>query len=129
VQKYNNAKSDLGGMLENIRKGGYSWFDYFNTLREAKNLRVSLRAQINNLAAPKGAETIRQQLSDTLTQSINYCDLMNAAANVEYSSNYYNAQPRYKAAQTVNDSVQAAYSAFNEQYPAEKARLTNIDNL
>ena len=129
ILKYNNSKTDLSGMLENCRKGGYTWFDYFASIRQAKNIRSSLRFQVNNLSAPKGAEGVKQQLSDVLTQAINYCDLMNSAANIEYRTSYYNAEPHYKAAKASNDTIQTDYSAFSTNYAAEKIRLTNIDNL
>lgn len=128
IQKYNNAKTDFVGTLENLRKGGDNWDDYFSALGDAKKIRVSLRNQVSSIKAPREAEALKRQFNEVLTQSINYCDMMNDAANMEHSTIFYVAQPKYKEAANANDDVQKAYSAFITNYEAEKSRLTNIDN-
>ena len=129
IQRYDNAKTDLGGMLENLRKGGYTWGDYFSSLSQARNIRSSLRFQADRLSAPKGAEELKRQFSDVLTNSLRYCDMMNAAARVEHGTNYNYAVPKYKEASGVNDQVQESYSSFRSFYQSEKERLSHIENL
>ena len=129
IQRYDNAKTDLGGMLENLRKGGYTWGDYFSSLNQARGIRSSLRFQADRLSAPKGTEDLKRQFSEVLTTSLRYCDMMNAAAHVEYGSNYNRAVPKYKEASGVNDQVQDSYNSFRSFYQSEKERLSHIENL
>ncbi len=129
IQRYDNAKTDLGGMLENLHKGGYTWGDYFSSLNQARGIRSSLRFQADRLIAPKGAEELKRQFSDVLTTSLRYCDMMNAAARVEHGTNYNYAVPKYKEASGVNEQVQESYSSFRSFYQSEKERLSHIENL
>lgn len=129
IQRYDNAKTDLGGLLENLRKGGYTWGDYFSSLNQARGIRSSLRFQVDRLSAPKGSEELKRQFSDVLTTSLRYCDMMNAAAHVEHGTNYNYAVPKYKEASGVNEQVQESYSSFRSFYQSEKERLSHIENL
>lgn len=130
IQRYDGAKTDLGGTLTNIRNGGYTWGDYFQLIYQARNSRSSLRASVDNLAAPKGTEGLKRELSEVLSKSILYCDLMRAGANIEWNTrNYSAAKPKYDQAKGVDDQVHSGYEAFIQNYQNEKVRLTNIDNL
>ncbi len=41
IDQYNNAKTNLGGMMESSRNGGMIWADYFRVLNQAKSDRES----------------------------------------------------------------------------------------
>lgn len=130
LQRYDGAKTDLGGTLSNIRSGGYSWSDYFQLIYQARSSRSALRSSVDSLPAPKGTEGLKRELSEVLSQSILYCDLMRAGANIEWDTrNYYAAKSKYDQAQSVNNRVHSSYEAFVQSYQNEKIKLTNIDNL
>lgn len=129
IQRYDGAKTDLSGLLGNLRNGGYTWFDYFQVLREARSFRLGIRNEIDRLNAPKGTESLKRQFSEVLTASLQYCDQMNAAAQIEFQSGLPAAQKKYTETKAINTKVQSSYADFTNNYQAEKARLTNINNL
>ena len=129
IQRYDGAKTDLSGLLGNIRNGGYTWFDYFQALQSARSFRLGIRSEIDRLNAPKGTEALKRQFSEVLTASLLYCDQMNAAAQIEFNSNLSNAQKKYTEATAINTKVQNSYADFINTYQSEKTRLTNMDNL
>jgi len=129
IQKNNEAKTGLGAMLDRIRSGEYGWPDYFKMIDGAKATRTGLRAQVNRLVTPAGAEEYTAELSRLLSLSVNYCDIMRAGAASESKGDYSAANKKYIEAQTLNDQIQNQYAAFNSKYHAGKTLLTNIDNL
>ena len=129
IQRYDSSKLDLGANLDNLRKGGYTWNDYFNTLEMARAFRVGLRNQIDFIKAPKGAENVKRQFSEVLSLAIQYCDKMNSGAQLEYMYRYPDAEKSYNEAKAINTKVQATYSDFINNYQTEKNRLTNMENL
>ena len=129
IQRYDSSKLDLGANLDNLRKGGYTWNDYFNTLEMARAFRVGLRNQIDFIKAPKGAENVKRQFSEVVSLAIQYCDKMNSGAQLEYMYRYPDAEKSYNEAKAINTKVQATYSDFINNYQTEKNRLTNMENL
>lgn len=129
IQRYDSSKLDLGANLDNLRKGGYTWNDYFNTLEMARAFRVGLRNQIDFIKAPKGAENVKRQFSEVVSLVIQYCDKMNSGAQLEYMYRYPDAEKSYNEAKAINTKVQATYSDFINNYQTEKNRLTNMENL
>jgi hypothetical protein len=129
IQENSGAKKDLGSMLDSIRNGGYTWQDYFNLIDEARSTRQNLRNEVDNLETPKGTETLKQDFSGILTQAIQYCDIMEAGANLEYDDNYDAATYKYNEAKEVNKKIQSQYKTFLLNYDSEKERLTNPENL
>lgn len=127
IQRYDSEKTDLNGMMENSRKGSILWTDYFGIIDRAKSARQGIRAQINMIKAPQGGEDIKQQFAAVLSEAIQYCELMNMGAHLEYFNHFGDAQQKYNAARNVDKKVQTDYQAFIEKYQAEKARLTSKD--
>ena len=113
------------GSWENATK--LLWTDYFGIIDRAKSARQGIRAQINMIKAPQGGEDIKQQFAAVLSEAIQYCELMNMGAHLEYFNHFGDAQQKYNAARNVDKKVQTDYQAFIEKYQAEKARLTSKD--
>lgn len=118
----NGAKTDLSDLLGNLRSGGYKWVDYFGVLHEAISFRVSIDA-------PQGTDALKRKFSEVLTLSIQYCNQMNASAQIEFKYDLPATQEKYTEAKSINTKEQSSYADFTNNYQAEKARLTNIDNL
>ena len=129
IHENDSAKGDLGSALDNIRNGGYTWADYFALINDGRYTRESLRSQVNNLYAPPGTEALQSQISSVLTQAIQYCDLIEAGANLEYDDDYELANFKYTEARQLNSKIQKDYKAFTETYHNRKVFLTNIDNM
>lgn len=129
IQRYDGAKTDLSGLLGSLRNGGYTWFDYWGVLREARSFRMGIRNEIDHLNAPQGTEALKRQFSEVLTLSLQYCNQMNAAAQIEFRYGLPAAQEKYTEAKSLNTKVQSSYADFTNNYQSEKARLTNINNL
>lgn len=129
IQRYDSEKTDLNGMMQNSRQGSIMWNDYFNIINRAKGARLGVRSQINSIKAPAGTEKLKQDFSKVLSESIQYCELMSIGSHLEFYNHYGDAQLKYNAAQKVDKQVQDDYKAFIDNYQAEKARLTNADNL
>jgi len=98
-------------------------------LREARSFRLGVRNEIDRLNAPKGTESLKRQFSEVLTASLQYCDQMNVAAQIEFQTGLPAAQKKYTETKAINTKVQSSYADFTNNYQAEKARLTNINNL
>lgn len=128
IQRYDSAKTDFASLLGNVRSGGYTWYDYFSILNDARTLRMGLRNQVNYIKAPSGTENIKNQFSDILNKSVEYCDLMNAGARLEFNHDISKAQDKYDIAKGLNSSIQGDYTNFINNYQAEKAQLTNPNN-
>lgn len=129
IHENDSAKGDLGSALDNIRNGGYTWADYYTLIYDGRYTRESLRSQVNNLYAPPGTEALQSEISSVLTQAIQYCDLVEAGANLEYDGDYELANVKYAEARQLNSKIQKEYKAFTETYHNQKALLTNIDNM
>ena len=82
IDQYNNAKTNLGGMMESSRNGGMIWADYFRILNQAKSDRESVRYKVRNIKAPQGTEELKRDFLEVLDDSIRYCDVMKIGANL-----------------------------------------------
>lgn len=123
IQDYDNAKDDLGTLLESSRKGSIMWTDYFGMINRAKFSRQGIKYQVNKLQTPAGAEEVKKQFIGVLAESIRYCELMSMGANLEYNNHYPSAVLKYNDAKKVNEQVQNDYTSFTSSYTSEKERL------
>lgn len=130
IQNYNAAKDEYGKMLETGRTGGgMIWSDYFSALYRAKSDRQEIRKKVNDLAAPAGAEPLKNRFLNILDKSITCCELMRIGANLRYNKYYADGTAKENEASRLNKDLQTMYDDFLTTYSSEKARLTNINNL
>lgn len=54
---------------------------------------------------------------------------MNAAALIEFQSGLPAAHKKHTETKAINTKVQSSYANFINNYQAQKARLTSINNL
>lgn len=123
IDQYNNAKSNLGGMMESSRKGGMIWADYFRVLNQAKSDREAVRYKVRNIKAPQGTEELKRDFLEVLDDSIRYCDVMKIGANLAFNHYYYSADQKKEEADKIDKGVQDRYASFNDQYETVKNDL------
>ena len=123
IDQYNNAKSNLGGMMESSRNGGMIWADYFKVLNQAKSERESVRYKVRNVKAPQGTEELKRDFLEVLDDSIRYCDVMRIGANLAFSHYYYSADQKKNEANDIDRKVQSDYAAFIDKYNTDKDSL------
>lgn len=130
IQNYNSARDEYDKMLETGRTGaGMIWSDYFNALYKAKSDRQDIRKKVNDLAAPAGAEPLKNKLLNVLDKSITCCELMRIGGNLRFNNYYADGTSKENEALRLNKDVQSMYEEFLSTYSSEKNRLTNINNL
>lgn len=125
IDQYNNAKTNLGGMMESSRNGGMIWADYFRVLNQAKSDRESVRYKVRNIKTPQGTEELKRDFLEVLDDSIRYCDVMKIGANLEFNHYYASARQKLGEANDIDKRVQSGYSAFIEKYNEKKDNLLN----
>ena len=123
IDQYNNAKSNLGGMMESSRNGGMIWADYFKVLNQAKSDRESVRYKVRNIKAPQGTEELKRDFLEVLDDSIRYCDVMKIGANLAFNHYYYSSGQKKDEADGIDKNVQSEYANFIEKYNMKKEEL------
>lgn len=123
IDQYNNAKTNLGGMMESSRNGGMIWADYFRILNQAKSDRESVRYKVRNIKAPQGTEELKRDFLEVLDDSIRYCDVMKIGANLAFNHYYYSADQKKGEADKIDKDVQDKYASFTDQYETAKNNL------
>ena len=123
IDQYNNAKSNLGGMMESSRNGGMIWADYFRVLNQAKSDREAVRYKVRNIKAPQGTEELKRDFLEVLDDSIRYCDVMKIGANLAFNHYYYSADQKKEEADKIDKGVQDRYASFTDQYETVKNDL------
>lgn len=125
IDQYNNAKTNLGGMMESSRNGGMIWADYFRILNQAKSDRESVRYKVRNIKAPQGTEELKRDFLEVLDDSIRYCDVMKIGANLEFNHYYASARQKLGEANGIDKRVQNEYSSFIAKYNTSKEGMNN----
>jgi guanylate kinase len=123
ISQYNNAKSNLGGMMESARKSNIIWADYFKVLDQAKSDRSSVRYKVNNIKAPKGTDDLKREFLDVLDNALRYCDVMRIRANLEFNHYYYDAYKKKEESDSIDKNVQNSYASFIENYNSRKEEM------
>ena len=123
IDQYNNAKTNLGGMMESDRNGGMIWGDYFRVLNQAKSDRESVRYKVRNIKAPQGTEELKREFLEVLDDSIRYCDVMKIGANLAFNNYYYSSKQKKDEADKIDKKVQSEYGDFIDKYNLNKESL------
>ena len=129
ISRYDAARTDLGKMMESLRKSDMTWNDYFNMLDRAKSERSSIRYSANEINPPAGTEHLRQEFVEVLNEAVRYCEMMRAAANLGFNNYGFQRYMKEQESKEVDTNVSEMYDAFISRYETEKRRLTNINNL
>ncbi len=123
IDQYNNAKSNLGGMMESDRNGGMIWADYFRVLNQAKSDREAVRYKVRNIKAPQGTEELKRDFLEVLDDSIRYCDVMKIGANLAFNHYYVSSRQKKNEADGIDKRVQSEYGDFIDKYNSCKGEM------
>ena len=129
ISRYDAARTDLGKMMESLRKSDMTWNDYFNMLDNAKSARVNVRHNVSDIRPVAGLEYLKEEFMEVLDAAIRYCEMMRAAANLGFNKYNYQRYRKEQESKEVDTQVKEKYDAFIQRYENEKNRLTNVDNL
>ncbi|MBB5335856.1 double zinc ribbon domain-containing protein [Pectinatus brassicae] len=131
VQEYEIIKERLPDILSNLRKGGYTWAEYFSELDKAEAKRTELQGAVDNITAnvPEGA-VLRQSLHNVLSISLQYVRAARQAARIEFEDNdYKEAKPYYDKAEIIHQREEDVYKSFIKQYDDEKKNQEKLQIL
>lgn len=129
LNRYNAARTDLGKMLETTRKSDMTWKDYFSVLDNAKSARTGVRYTVSEIKPVAGMEYLKEEFMQVLDESIRYCEMMRAAANLGFNNYNYQRYRKEQESKEVDTQVKEKYDAFMQRYESEKKRLTDVKNL
>jgi len=130
IQRYESAKKDLGSMFDQIYSGaGYTWNDLYNASSGAGSMRSAIRYEVSELSPPKGAEEMRQQFVDLLSDAVMYCEMMETVGRFGMNNNFDMARQHRAEASSFSDKLQVKYADFKNNYETVKQKLTNVDAL
>lgn len=129
ISRYQAARTELDKMLESTRKSDMTWADYFSMLDKAKSARESVRYNVNDIKTVPGTEDLKRSFMTVLDDSIRYCEMMRAAANLGFNNYNFNRWQKEKESKNVDEQVQQEFNSFMDGYNSAKNRLTNMDNL
>ena len=129
INRYQSARNELDKMLESTRKSDMTWADYFSMLDKAKTSREGVRYTVKDIKTVPGTEDLKRSFMDVLDDSIRYCEMMRAAANLGFNNYNFNRLQKERESKTLNDQIQQEFDSFIDGYNSAKNRMTNMNNL
>ncbi|WP_196594461.1 zinc ribbon domain-containing protein [Pectinatus sottacetonis] len=128
IRQYEITKDSLPDILNNLRKGGYTWSEYFseldNAALERKNIYDSV-AGINAVVSDDKA--LLQSFVAVLNDSRRYVELVRMAALMEFESNsYQQAETYYGKAEAMHQREISSYKYFLKKYNTAKNKLSKL---
>lgn len=129
ISRYQSARNELDKMLESTRKSDMTWADYFSMLDKAKTSRESVRYTVKDIKTVPGTEDLKRSFMEVLDDSIRYCEMMRAAANLGFNNYNFNRLQKEKESKTLNEQIQQEFDSFMDGYNSAKNRMTNMNNL
>jgi len=124
IDRYNNAKADLGGMMESSRNGGMLWSDYFNIIDNARGSRMGVKYEVERIKTPAGTENLKGEFLATLNDAVRYCNIMRIGANLAFHDYYAESYQKTQEAEKLDEQVQKEYGKFIKHYQSLKAQMT-----
>lgn len=130
LNKYELARTDLGNILDKIRKGGFTFQDFYRAVEDARESRVNLRNEVASLSyINKETEKLKKELSNILTNSIDYCEVKRSGIKLEQDTGFISEQvsSKYSEADRIDLEIKQDYSKFSSDYEKAKKDLFTTD--
>lgn len=127
IKDYELTKDRLPDIMQNLRKGGYTWEEYFSELDTALAYRKTIQNDVAQLDCIDVDIPIQENFIEVITTSISYVQTAREAAIIEFENNSYaRAMPYYDTADTIHQTETDSYDIFIQQYNNAKINFNAV---